>query len=175
MVGAEGGISAGGVVVADGGGVMRGVELAGGGVGAGEVGVSDGVTVTRGLGASGDNGVTRGVGMTREVEVAGGVVVSDGVGISGGLAVTQGAGVTMGAGADRENHLSQLAVTVVRTTLANPRTATISRTLKVRGGIMSQANRYVVGFCSSQGIFPPQIIQVLLNYYKNMNILRHTT
>jgi hypothetical protein len=27
---------------------------------------------------------------------------------------------------------------------------------------MSQANRYLVGFCSSQGIFPPQIIQVLL-------------
>jgi hypothetical protein len=38
----------------------------------------------------------------------------------------------------------------------------LSRTLKVRGGIISQANRYLGGFCSSQGIFPPQIIQVLL-------------
>ena len=37
-----------------------------------------------------------------------------------------------------------------------------SRALKVRGGIISQANRYLGGFCSSQGIFPPQIIQVLL-------------
>jgi hypothetical protein len=32
----------------------------------------------------------------------------------------------------------------------------------VRGGIISQANRYLGGFCSSQRIFPPQIIQVLL-------------
>ena len=39
---------------------------------------------------------------------------------------------------------------------------TLSRTLKVRGGITSQANRYLGGFCSSQRIFPPQIIQVLL-------------
>ena len=39
---------------------------------------------------------------------------------------------------------------------------TLSRTLKVRGGIISQANRYLGGFCSSQRIFPPQIIQVLL-------------
>src|SRR4029450_10736585 len=39
----------------------------------------------------------------------------------------------------------------------------LSRTLKVRGGIISQANRYLGGFCSSQGIFPPQIIQVLLH------------
>ena len=38
----------------------------------------------------------------------------------------------------------------------------VSRTLKVRGGIISQANRYLGGFCSSQSIFPPQIIQVLL-------------
>ena len=37
-----------------------------------------------------------------------------------------------------------------------------SRTLKVRGGIIPQADRYLVGFCSSQRIFPPQIIQVLL-------------
>jgi hypothetical protein len=37
-----------------------------------------------------------------------------------------------------------------------------SRTLKVRGGIISQANRYLGGFCSSQEIFPPQIIQLLL-------------
>jgi hypothetical protein len=36
-----------------------------------------------------------------------------------------------------------------------------SRTLKVRGGIITQANRYLGGFCSSQRIFPPQIIQVL--------------
>src|SRR5215813_14638616 len=41
-----------------------------------------------------------------------------------------------------------------------PRTK--SRTLKVRGGIIPQADRYLVGFCSSQRIFPPQIIQVLL-------------
>ena len=39
---------------------------------------------------------------------------------------------------------------------------TESRTLKVRGGIISQANRYLGGFCSSQRIFPPQISQVLL-------------
>jgi pimeloyl-ACP methyl ester carboxylesterase len=32
----------------------------------------------------------------------------------------------------------------------------------MRGGSISQANRYLSGFCSSQGIFPPQIIQVLL-------------
>src|SRR5215813_13942858 len=37
----------------------------------------------------------------------------------------------------------------------------LSRTLKVRGGIISQANRYLGGFCFSQRIFPPQIIQVL--------------
>ena len=37
-----------------------------------------------------------------------------------------------------------------------------SRTLKVRGGIISQANKYLGSFCSSQRIFPPQIIQVLL-------------
>src|SRR5215470_6979047 len=41
-----------------------------------------------------------------------------------------------------------------------------SRTLKVRGGIISQANRYLGGFCSSQGIFPPQIIQLLLRVYR---------
>jgi hypothetical protein len=33
---------------------------------------------------------------------------------------------------------------------------------QMRGGIMSQANRYLGGFCSSQRIFPPQMIQVLL-------------
>src|SRR5262249_16644096 len=38
----------------------------------------------------------------------------------------------------------------------------VSRTLKVRGGIISQANRYLGGFCSSQRSFPPQIIQVLV-------------
>src|SRR5205823_5645727 len=38
-----------------------------------------------------------------------------------------------------------------------------SRTLKVRGGIISQANRYLGSFCSSQRIFLPQIIQVLLS------------
>ena len=32
----------------------------------------------------------------------------------------------------------------------------------MRGGTISQANRYLGGFCSSQTIFPPQIIQVLL-------------
>src|SRR3979411_1625502 len=37
-----------------------------------------------------------------------------------------------------------------------------SRTLKVRGGIIPQADRYLGGFCASQRIFPPQIIQVLL-------------
>ena len=36
-----------------------------------------------------------------------------------------------------------------------------SRTLKVRGGIIFQANIYLGGFCSSQRIFLPQIIQVL--------------
>ncbi len=39
---------------------------------------------------------------------------------------------------------------------------TVSRTRKVRGGIISQANRYLGGCCSAQRIFPPQIIQVLL-------------
>ena len=39
-----------------------------------------------------------------------------------------------------------------------------SRTLKVLGGIISQANRYLGDFCSSQRIFPPQIIEVLLFY-----------
>jgi hypothetical protein len=39
-----------------------------------------------------------------------------------------------------------------------------SRTLKVRGGIISKANKYRGGFCSSQRIFPPQIIQVLLSH-----------
>ena len=38
----------------------------------------------------------------------------------------------------------------------------ISRTLKVRGGIIAQANRYLGGFCSSQRLFPSQTIQVLL-------------
>jgi hypothetical protein len=38
----------------------------------------------------------------------------------------------------------------------------VSRTLKMRGGTISQANRYLGSFCSSQRIFPPQIIQVLL-------------
>ena len=32
----------------------------------------------------------------------------------------------------------------------------------MRGGIISQANRYLGGFCSSQRIIPPQIIKVLL-------------
>jgi hypothetical protein len=36
--------------------------------------------------------------------------------------------------------------------------AWISRTLKVRGGINSQADKYLSGFGSSQRIFPPQII-----------------
>jgi hypothetical protein len=39
---------------------------------------------------------------------------------------------------------------------------TLSRTLKVRGGIISQANRYLSDFRSSERIFPPQITQVLL-------------
>jgi hypothetical protein len=42
--------------------------------------------------------------------------------------------------------------------------APFSRTLKVRGGIMSQANSSLGGLCSSQRIFPPQIIQVLLSH-----------
>src|SRR6266567_441898 len=33
----------------------------------------------------------------------------------------------------------------------------LSRNLKVRGGIISQANGYLGGFCSSQRIFPPQV------------------
>src|SRR6266702_4434742 len=37
-----------------------------------------------------------------------------------------------------------------------------SRTLKVRGEIIFQANRYLGGFSSSQRIFSPQTIQVLL-------------
>src|SRR5436853_7827444 len=47
-----------------------------------------------------------------------------------------------------------------------------SRTLKVRGGTISQANRYLGGFCSSQSIFPPQIIQVLLLFlYEVLRIM----
>jgi len=42
------------------------------------------------------------------------------------------------------------------------RHSSISRTLKVRGGMISQAHRYLGCFCSSQRIFLPQIIQVLL-------------
>jgi hypothetical protein len=38
----------------------------------------------------------------------------------------------------------------------------LSRTLKVRGGIIAQAHSYLSGFCPFQGTFPPQIIQVLL-------------
>jgi len=38
-----------------------------------------------------------------------------------------------------------------------------SRTLKVRDAIIFQANRYLGGFSSSQRIFPPQTIQVLLD------------
>ena len=39
---------------------------------------------------------------------------------------------------------------------------TFSRTLKVRGGIISRANSYLGSFCSSQSIFPSQTMQVLL-------------
>ncbi len=38
-----------------------------------------------------------------------------------------------------------------------------SITLKVRGGMISQTHRYLGCFCSSQRIFLPQIIQVLLD------------
>jgi hypothetical protein len=38
----------------------------------------------------------------------------------------------------------------------------------VRGGIISQANRYLGDFCSSQRIFPPQTIQVLLGVARKM-------
>src|SRR6267378_7057056 len=37
-----------------------------------------------------------------------------------------------------------------------------SKTLKMRGGILCQANRYLGGFCSSQRSFLPQTIQGLL-------------
>src|SRR2546421_8320447 len=63
----------------------------------------------------------------------------------------------MGAGCARENPLEQ-----IFSTEAGEEKRVFSRTLKVRGGIISQANRYLGGFCSSQRIFPPQIIQVLL-------------
>ena len=43
-----------------------------------------------------------------------------------------------------------------------PAIGTKSRTLKVRGGINSQADKYLSSFGSFQRIFPPQIIQVLL-------------
>ena len=55
-----------------------------------------------------------------------GVTVSGSVVMAGGLTVTPGVDVTTGVGTDRGNHLSQLAETVVRTTPANPRTATMS-------------------------------------------------
>ena len=35
----------------------------------------------------------------------------------------------------------------------------------MRGGIIPQADRYLGGFCASQRIFPPQIIQVLLHAF----------
>ena len=43
----------------------------------------------------------------------------------------------------------------------SPTPRALSRTLKVRGGMISQAHRYLGCFCSSQRIFLPQIIQVL--------------
>ena len=45
-----------------------------------------------------------------------------------------------------------------------------SRTLKVLGGIISQANRYLGDFCSSQRTFPPHIIQVLLFYRRDPHV-----
>src|SRR5439155_10580360 len=58
-----------------------------------------------------------------------------------------------------------------------PIRGTISSTLKVRGEIIFQANRYLGGFSSdgfssSQRIFPPQTIQVLL---KARAVHRRTT
>jgi hypothetical protein len=47
---------------------------------------------------------------------------------------------------------------------------TVSRTLKVRGGINSQADKYLDGFDSSQRIFPPQIIQGLLIFCISISI-----
>jgi hypothetical protein len=55
-----------------------------------------------------------------------GVGLAGGVGVSGGMAVTTGVEVTTGVGTDRENHLSQLDETVVMTTQAKLRTATMS-------------------------------------------------
>jgi hypothetical protein len=40
----------------------------------------------------------------------------------------------------------------------------------VQGGIISQAHRYFGGVCSSQSIFPPHIIQVLLVRYGAVGI-----
>ena len=42
---------------------------------------------------------------------------------------------------------------------------TMSRTLKVRGEIISQANRYLGAFHSSQSIFLPHTIQMLLAFH----------
>jgi len=109
---------AGGVVVSGAVAVTRGLGLAGCGVVSGGVVMSDWVMVTRGFVVWSRNGVTRGVGMTRGVR-SGAVVVS------GGVALTSWVGVTMGVGADRGNHLSQLEETVVNTTPASPRTATM--------------------------------------------------
>src|SRR6267143_613260 len=50
------------------------------------------------------------------------------------------------------------------------RYSTHSRTLKVRGGIIPQADRYLGGFCASQRIFPPQIIQVLLHAFDSFEM-----
>ena len=44
----------------------------------------------------------------------------------------------------------------------------LSSTRKVRGGIISQANRYLGVFHFSQRIFPPQIIQVLLLLFRRL-------
>ena len=46
-----------------------------------------------------------------------------------------------------------------------------SRTLKVRGGIISQTNRCLEGFRSCQRIFPPQTIQVLLIGFEKGKLL----
>jgi len=63
--------------------------------------------------------------MIRGVMVAGGVGVSGGVVVSDGMAMTRGVVVTDGVRADRGNHLSQLEETVVTSTPANPKTATM--------------------------------------------------
>ena len=73
----------------------------------------------------------------------------------------------------RKKNFNPSAESCVKCSLLFSRTT--SRTLKVRGRIISQADRYLGGFCSPQSIFPPQILQVLLTNYPHAGGTQPTT